>query len=284
MMAVAWPAHAQWGSLGGMMGSGGRQETGETGREDGTLAARPAFDLSASLTPEQLGPFRILSIGIDAYTSVPRLANAGNDARAVARQLEKDYGFETRLLTDPGRQEMMTALRKFSASAGASDNLVIYYAGHGIRDHGGGYWLPRDSHADSPESWISISDITALLEQSAARKILVISDSCYAGTMTRTVKDDPADISGILGQKLRQRSRIALTSGGLEPVSDGRGGHSVFASALLETLGQQGRGPLTGTQLYLSATGRMDTAGQEPEYANIPAAGHDGGDFIFLRR
>ncbi len=161
---------------------------------------------------------------------------------------------------------------------------MFYYAGHGVREGNNGYWLPRDARAGTPSGWVSIADITALLQKSAARKVLVISDSCYAGTLTRTDADGPADIAGILGQKLKQRSRIALTSGGLEPVSDGSGGHSVFAAALLTALYAHPAGPLTGTRLFQSATGFMKAATQVPEYANIPAAGHDGGDFIFLKR
>ena len=59
-----------------------------------------------------------LIIGIDDYVNGwPRLANAVNDARAVAEALA-ERGFETTLLTDLGGSELETALEEFFVLAG----------------------------------------------------------------------------------------------------------------------------------------------------------------------
>jgi len=282
---AATPAFAQWESLGGALGGG--KSSGRNAQGTGKVAARPVTDLSATLSPEHLGPFRALVIGIDDYQSVPRLDNAVNDASAVAQVLQQDYGFETTLVTDVGKSAMLSAIGDFISGSGPRDNLVIYYAGHGILDDNGseGYWLPRDAQRNNSSGWIALADITAAMKDIPARKVLVISDSCYSGTLTRTVSEGPMDFSVLTGQ-VKQRSRIALTSGGLEPVSDAGGsGHSVFAQGLLDVLESHAKGPLDGTSLYRGVRDALaGRATQVPEYADIPAAGHDGGDIILLRR
>ena len=61
------------------------------------------------------------------------------------------------------------------------------------------------------------------------------------------------------------------------------GEHSVFAKALLETLGTNTE-VLDGQSLF-NAIKRpvVVNADQTPEYADVRKAGHDGGDFLFVK-
>ncbi len=72
---------------------------------------------------------------------------------------------------------------------------------------------------------------------------------------------------------------------GLEPVDDGSGRHSVFASNFLAVL-EDNTAVLDGTELF-SRIKRpvMLNADQTPVYADIRKAGHEqGGDFLFVRK
>jgi hypothetical protein len=82
-----------------------------------------------------------------------------------------------------------------------------------------------------------------------------------------------------------KRTRVALSSGGLEPVlDDGACGHSVFAKAFLDVL-ESNTGILEGTRLFNQVRRPVIlNAPQTPEYADILYAGHEGGDFIFVRK
>ena len=77
----------------------------------------------------------------------------------------------------------------------------------------------------------------------------------------------------------------ALATLGLEPVMDsGGGGHSVFAKAFLAAL-QENDGVLEGQELFNRLRRPVVVnSDQTPDYSDIRRAGHDGGDFLFVRR
>jgi len=71
----------------------------------------------------------------------------------------------------------------------------------------------------------------------------------------------------------------------LEPVIDsgGKGGHSVFATAFIEAL-KANEKIIDGTELFTQIRRPVIlNSDQTPEYADIRKAGHEGGDFLFVR-
>ncbi len=82
-----------------------------------------------------------------------------------------------------------------------------------------------------------------------------------------------------------KRARVVLSSGGLEPVADSGGGkHSVFAAQFLKAL-HNNEDVLDGTQLFEKVRQTVVlNADQTPEYSDIRRAGHEGDDFLFVRK
>jgi hypothetical protein len=244
------------------------------------------------------GRFHALVIGNDAYRRLPRLTSAVADARSVAELLRDRYGFAVRTLLDADRYAILSALNELRAQLDEDDNLLIYYAGHGELDevNARGHWLPIDAEPESTANWISNVAITDVLNAMSARRILVVADSCYAGTLTRS---SLASLDAGASEEARaawlralasKRSRTALTSGGLAPVLDvGAGAHSVFASALLDVL-RRNDAVLEGQRLFQALAARVAYAAenlrfeQAPQYAPIKFAGHESGDFVFVPR
>ena len=241
----------------------------------GTVAAQPP----------SLGVYHALIIGNQAYRDLKPLTTALNDAAAMAELLRRDYRFATvRVLTNATRAEIVHALDDLRRTLGEHDNLLIYYAGHGWldRDSDRGYWLPVDAERNSRANWLSNADITDTLRALRAKHVLIIADSCYSGTLTRSIGVEPLASADLL-RLAQKRARTVLTSGALEPIAEAGGGHSLFARALLDALrGNQGAVDLAS----LFGTIRrqvMWQAEQTPAYADVRQAGHDGGDFIFAR-
>ena len=78
---------------------------------------------------------------------------------------------------------------------------------------------------------------------------------------------------------------MVITSGEMEPVVDSAGGkHSTFAAVFLDTL-RSNKGVMDGTQLFSKILRPvMLRADQTPQNSDVRKAGHEGGDFLFVRR
>ena len=253
------------------------------------LAAAALYPLAAAHGAEtQFGRYRALVIGINDYQNLPRLETAVNDASAVHDLLRRQYGFDSHLMLNPTRYELVRALDELRADLTEQDNLLIYYAGHGVLDAATdeGFWLPVDAEEDSQANWLAVPTVTRTLRAIAAKHVLVVADSCYSGTLTREAPAALATARDRLTELHRlaaKRARKALTSGGFEPVYDGGGdGHSVFTRALLEAL-RENQEVLDGYQLYTKLRHQVVlNAEQTPRYADVRLAGDEGGDFLFV--
>jgi hypothetical protein len=137
----------------------------------------------------KFGTYYALVIGLNDYVAMPKLKTAISDARSVALTLEEDYQFKVKLLENPTRADIMDALDAFAERLDQNDNLLIYYAGHGWydRETEQGYWFPVNAEANRRSQWLSNSSLTDLLKAIAAKHIMVVADSCYSGTLTRSV-------------------------------------------------------------------------------------------------
>ncbi len=242
----------------------------------------------------QLGSFYALVIGINDYHApLPALKSAVNDARAVGKILEEHYGFHVQYLLDAQatRFNILDALGKYESSLQPTDNLVIYYAGHGYLDPNTkrAYWMPYDANSKLSPNRIISDDLMNEVSDAPARHVLVISDSCYSGDLanTRSLGTGPdGGTPAVVLRMLARKSRNLMASGGEETVSDsGADGHSVFASVLLRALSENESPMYTASSLFYadikdSVVGNSE---QTPEYAVIPNSTHNGGDFVFVR-
>ena len=230
--------------------------------------------------------YHAIVIGNNNYRHLKSLKTPISDVNAIRMLLEKEYGFHVTRLTDATRFDILNALNNARKNLTAHDNLLVYYAGHGWLDKEAdrGYWIPIDAEPDSNINWVSNASITDAVKAMQAKHVLVVSDSCYSGKLTRGINLSVRQ-QGHLKKLARKKARTVLTSGGLEPVADSGGGnHSIFAKAFLNAL-RENQGVLDGHQL-LSKIRRpvMLNSDQTPEYSDIREAGHDGGDFLFVRK
>lgn len=256
------------------------------------LEAKPATNISA----DKYGKFYALVIGNNEYPHYTNLKTAVTDATAVAELLSERYSFDTRLLLNANRYEILSAINDLRSVLTESDNLLIYYAGHGDLDESNekGFWLPVDAEPGSSANWLSNTSISDQLNTMKAKHVMVVADSCYAGTLSTAsvarqnldLSDD--DISSWLDVMTDVKARTVLTSGGVRPVLDSGGGkHSVFANAFVNVLKNNNR-VLDGNSLFVSILGdvRRDSKAmaheQIPDYGAIKYAGHEAGEFFLF--
>jgi uncharacterized caspase-like protein len=259
-------------------------------------APAPAAAPAPGYAGIDFGRYHALVIGNNGYRHMPRLRTAIHDAEVVSGLLRERYGFEVTLLRDADRYAILSALNGLRERLTSEDNLLIYYAGHGELDEVNmrGHWLPVDAELDNTANWISNVAVTDILNVMRARHVMLVVDSCYSGSLTRSstariaTPMSAAEEENWLRTMIRKRGRLVLSSGGLAPVLDaGGGGHSVFARALIEVLANN-QALLDGRGLYQEVAARVAYAAsniqfdQVPEFGPIRHAGHEAGAFFLV--
>ncbi len=227
------------------------------------------------------GKFYAVVIGERHYRRFQELPTAADDARAVADLLESKYGFTVTRLYDAPQQKILEALRGAAKHVTPNDNLLVFYAGHGSIDKADkGYWRPVDDDLDMAKAISPALMKDALIDQQS-RRTLIIADSCYSGALAAAQPTKSRD----------KRSRIVISSGGMDPIIDSADGrHSIFTRALLEVLGEP-RQKVTDVQGVFAAVrekvvdaARRAGTEQKPQLAVLAEVGDEGGSFFFVRR
>lgn len=259
--------------------------------------SQPAAD-PRTIGKLNFGRYYALVIGNQHYTAIESLQTPLRDVQRASRVLADRYGFTVQILEDANDISMLRALNELNNVLQPDDNVLIYYAGHGIRLQSGhgvsGYWLPVNAEPPPKDTyWVPNEQITGHLGRLKAKRVLVVADSCYAGLLST----DPSYLffdakvgytEDYLTYKLAKRSRVLLSSGGDQPVLDQGGGvNSVFARALFDEL--EGNHQILSTpELFSRIQKRVQAAAasnkfvQIPEFKSIKGAGHEMGDFFFV--
>lgn len=249
-------------------------------------------------TPFVNGVYRALVIGNDHYLDPerrwPRLQTAVSDARAVGEILRRDYGFsDLEILENATRRDILRALEQLSKRAMPNDSVLVYYAGHGFLDAESerGFWVPVDAVGIDNSTFLRNSTIRDELSTiaSRARHTLLISDSCFSGTLlrrgTRSIAP-PANDQRYLKKVSKKRSVQIISAGGVEYVDDNyrASGHSPFTYFLLNELRHNERPMLTVSELSGNVTRAVaNNVDQVPESGVLQGAGDELGEFIFIK-
>ena len=251
-----------------------------------TVAKLPAPEKSLEpLAAPVKGRRLALLIGNDDYTKpIPPLETPVKDVSEIAKILDRRFGFTSSVLKNASQEATIDALNKLASQARPEDSVLLFYAGHGylMEDIQMGFWIPVGASVKTAKGWISNADISKMLAAIRSNQLILISDSCFSGSLTNEQKITQST-EAQLDELLRQRSVVVLSSGGDEPVSDeGKDGHSIFAWNLIKTL--QDMGAVTpGVRVWNTVHKEVQKDyPQTPQYGAVLSAGHNqGGDYVF---
>ncbi|MCC5989056.1 MAG: caspase family protein [Pararhodobacter sp.] len=232
-----------------------------------------------------------LVIGIDDYAHVEPLQKAGNDARAMARALEQ-AGFAVDLQIDVGEAALLAALNRLARRAGPGDEVVVFFAGHGVELDGQNYLLPADVPALAPgeeliirRRSIPVSDITDELSARQVRISLLILDACRDNPFPRQGTRSLGGSRGLARMEAPEGTFILYSAGAgqaaLDRLSnDDPDPNSVFTRTLLPRLGQPGLGLREVTAEVRSEVRRLAASVGHPQFPAV----YDqlDGDFLLL--
>ena len=249
--------------------------------------AAPAPEQSM-ISPGQTPKYYAILIAEKDYADegIPDLQNPIRDAKELKAILESKYTFNTTdidTLYNKSREEIMQAIVQRCNTLTENDNLLIFYAGHGIgeKDKFGdvdGYWIPTSAKKGLNASYISSDDINKAVKRSNAKHILIIADACFSGAFTRAL---PADASKLVAKQYAVPSRKVMASGNIEPVPD----NSKLLFFLKQSLNDNKEKYLTAKDLFDGMYKKIiNNTDNLPQYAAIKNVGDEGGEFIFIKK
>jgi hypothetical protein len=156
---------------------------------------------------------KALVIGNDLYTDVPKLNNAGADANAMAIALEQ-VGYKVYKHLNLDEKKFKQAIRDFRTNVQGGDEVLVFYAGHGVQLGSANYLLPIDIKGEQEDQVkdeaILLQKILDELEEKKTKFALAVIDAC---------RDNPFKTKG-----------RALGGRGLAPTSAATGQMVMFSA------------------------------------------------------
>lgn len=240
-----------------------------------------------------------LFFATNEYDEWSPLTNPINDVRTMARELEANYGFNTELVLEASKSDILKKLKEYARREfGPNDQLMIFFAGHGKfdEDFGEGYVVCTNSRKNDEgnDSYIPHSSLRTIINNIPSRHTFLVMDVCFGGTIDPfiansgnrggrgdnvTAKITPTEF---IERKLKFKTRKYLTSGGKEYVPDGNpGAHSPFTRKFLEALRDYGGQDhiITLAELLLY----FERVAPEPRFGEF-GRNEPGSDFLFISR
>lgn len=244
-----------------------------------------------------------LFIATDNYSQWSHLVNPVNDCRTIAQELETNYGFNTEMVIDGTRNDILKKLKEYARKVYADgDQLLIFIAGHGKFDDlfGEGYVVCTDSEKDDEgnNTYVAHSNLRTIVNAIPCKHTFLMMDVCFGGTIDPFIASGGGhrggdDLNGagggkeltqgdFISRKLAFKTRRYLTSGGKEYVPDGvPGNHSPYARKFLDALRNYGGHDriMTLAELVLY----FERLIPEPRFGEF-GANEPGSDFLFIAR
>jgi hypothetical protein len=122
-----------------------------------------------------------LVIGNAKYTEVPVLDNSVHDAKAISESL-KGIGYEVSSHFDLNQRSFNRVIREFTQQLKGGEEVLFYFAGHGVQLGSSNYLLPIDVGSDSPnqvrDESIDLQNVLDNLAESRAKFTLAMVDAC----------------------------------------------------------------------------------------------------------
>jgi hypothetical protein len=252
-----------------------------------TFRSQDAEPPKTTETLNNVGKYYALIIGNNVYqdASIPSLDGPIKDATRLYNVLTTKYTFDIKniiFLKNATYEQMIQALDELSNKVTKNDNLIVFYAGHGVWDEAKdlGYWLPIDAKKSNTAYWIPNSRISDYMNSIKSKHTLLIADACFSGSIFKTRRAF-SDAQPSINKLYELPSKKAMTSGTLKEVPD----KSVFLKFLVDRLSDNKEKYLSSDMLFSSfRQAVLNNSPTEPQYGTIQNAGDEGGEFIFVTK
>lgn len=184
---------------------------------------------------------RAVLIGTSRFTGLPDLPAVKNNLADLARALtDPATGILPRdrcttLLSPDSTATFMTRLRAVTRQT--EDFLLVYYAGHGIRDqlHEDRLYLAvRETDPDGPDGTaVSFTSVRDAIQDSPARTKVLILDCCYSGMAVGSMSTGTIDVREVAVGGTAVITSSPPNKSSLSPLGDR---HTAFTGEMITLL------------------------------------------------
>ena len=226
-----------------------------------------------------------LVIGNDQYANIERLKNAKNDAKLIAGFLKK-AGFEVTQANDLGRNQIWSALDTFKGRINKGDEVVFYFAGHGVQIGSNQLLLPTDIEAKGESQvqrdGVSLVDVQDALKD--ARVAVMLVDACRDNPFPKQGTRSVGATRGLVPPEPSTGQIIMMSAGrnqkALDSVPGQNTGNGLFTWELVQLLQTPGLEVRTALE---QVKDRVDDKARRANHEQRPSVVSDlRGNFFFI--
>ena len=200
--------------------------------------ALPLLLTLACLSPAHAARLALV-IGNKDYT-VGTLKNPVNDADDMAQALggPGGLGFAVTLVKNLKRDDIGRTVEGFASRIRPGDDVVVFYAGHGLQVKGINYLPAVDARiaveSDVALNSLNLNELLLRLDESKAGVRLLLVDACRDNPYSRGFRSNNRGLARVEGAPSGTLMHFATRPGGV--ADDGPGRNGLYTSELLKHL------------------------------------------------
>ncbi|MFM7425036.1 MAG: SUMF1/EgtB/PvdO family nonheme iron enzyme [Elainella sp.] len=199
-----------------------------------------------------------LLIGISEYeeTAVPNLPAVQGDLEAIRQVLEDPQiaGFDrVTVLANPVRQAMAEAIEQLFSTHQSDDLLLLYFAGHGIKDDRGNLYL-TSANTRQNAGWLAKASAVESrflhdqMQGSRCKRQVIILDCCFSGAFAAGLSANLSAKQALATEPITAAMQDQFGVVAVEPEPQTKGmAASPTSEQIVKSLGLEGRAILTSS-------------------------------------
>ncbi|QIL73083.1 hypothetical protein G7048_23650 [Diaphorobacter sp. HDW4B] len=217
-----------------------------------------------------------LVVGNASYVDSP-LKNPVNDARAMQNKLQR-LGFEVTQVENFKRRDIGRTVNGFATKIRPGDEVVVFYAGHGVQVKGINYLPAVDaeiqSEEDVPLNSLNLSNLLERLDEAKAGVKILLLDACRNNPYARSFRSGSRGLARVQDAPSGTLMHFATRPGSV--AADGTGSNGLYTTELLRSIDEPGV-PIEQLLKRVSAAVEKASKGQQEPWVE----GSLKGDFYF---
>ena len=217
-----------------------------------------------------------LVVGNAAYADSP-LKNPVNDARAMKGKLAS-LGFDVTAVENLKRRDIGRTISGFASRIRPGDEVVVFYAGHGLQVKGINYLPAVDADIQTEEdvalNSLNLNTLLDRLDEAKAGVKLLFLDACRNNPYARSFRSNARGLARMQDAPGGTLMHFATRPGSV--AADGSGSNGLYTTELLRHIDQPGT-PVEQMLKRVAAAVERESKGQQEPWAE----GSLKGDFYF---